>query len=350
METIWWNQVTNAVKYVADIKESLLEEKSILLRYSSGMPWRNQLVDSVIEAVKLQNGDKKFVSVSNVDDPGKYLLKEFCKPEKRTEYRPSKGYAKFFAESDDIVLHDRYLWVQVENQKKLDEWMTFVSDYIRERRKKENKAVFILELAGESPVSNKKGIKVYSFDDYIGEYDRIVFAVLAASSIKDLPFINTYLSELVANVAGNDIELAAECIMHHKSFLVNPIGFISEVVKEKNRSDGESFIYTKGADEVEHLVWLSQIKSVFPYIEEYRENFVQRHYSVISKQLPIQASYGETYDDPKDVELGTLMYMAGSGIISLATPEYEKLKRFREARNKLSHLTALSLSEIIALL
>lgn len=95
MENIWWKQVTNAVKYVADVKQSLLEEKSILLKYSSGIPWRNQLVDSVIDAVKLQNGDKKFVVISDIDDPGKYLLKEFCKPEKRAEYRPSRGYAKF---------------------------------------------------------------------------------------------------------------------------------------------------------------------------------------------------------------------------------------------------------------
>ena len=350
MKTIWWNQVTNAVKYVSEIKESLLEERSILLKYSSGMPWRDQLVDSIIESVKLQNSDKKFVMISSIDDPGKYLLKEFCKPEKRTEYRPSKGYAKFFAESEDIVFHDRYLWIQIENQKQLDEWMTFVSDYIRERGKKENKAVFILEMSEESTISSKKGIKVYSFDDYIGEYDRIVFAVLAASSIKGLPFLNTYLSELIANVAGNDIELAAECIKNHKCFLGNPIEFISDTVEKKMRSDGTNFIYTKSAIEVNRLIWLSQIKTVYPYLEEYREEFVQKHNSIISKQLPIQASYGETYDDPKDVELGTLMYMAGSGIISLSTSEYEKLKKYKEARNKLSHLTALTLQEIVNLL
>lgn len=350
METIWWNQVTNAVKYVSDIKKALLEEKSILLKYASGMPWRNQLISSVVDEVKIQNGDKKFVEISNVEDPGKYLLKEFCKPEKRAEYRPSKGYAKFFAESDDIVLHDRYLWIQIDSQKNLDDWLIFVSEYIKERGKKDNKAVFVLEWTDESSTVVKKGVKVLSFDDYIGEYDRIVFAVLASSSIKERPFINTYLSELVANVAGNDIELAAECISHHKSFLENPLAFIKMVTEEKVRSNGEQFSYHKNADEVKHLIWLSQIKTVYPYLEEYREEFVQRHYNAISKQLPIQASYGETYEDPKDVELGTLMYMVGSGIITISTIEYEKLKKFKEARNKLSHLTALSISGINDLL
>ena len=144
MENIWWNQVTNAAKYVEDIKKSLLEENSLLLWYALHMPWRESLVTSVIEAVKLQNGSKKFVAISKVDDPGKYLLENFCKLEKRAEYRPSKGYARFFAESDDIVLHDRYLWIEVDSQKNMDDWMALVTDYLRGRDKKENKAVFIL--------------------------------------------------------------------------------------------------------------------------------------------------------------------------------------------------------------
>lgn len=350
MESIWWNQVTNAVKYITDIKNSLLEEKSILLRYSLGIPWREKLVESVINSVKLQNGDKKFVEVVNVEDPGKYLLKEFCKPEKRTEYRPSKGYAKFFAESDDIVLHDRYLWVQITNQKNLDVWLDFVSDYLKDRGKNDTKTVFILEVSMDCNISIKKGVKKYCLDDYIGEYDRIVFAVLAASCVKESPFIKSYLSELVANVTGNDIELAAECISSYKEFLIHPIGCISKIVEEKDRSDGTSFVYTKNKGDVEHLIWLSQIKIVYPYLEEFREEFVQKHYNVIVRQLPIQALYGETYDDPKDVELGTLMYMVGRGIITLNTNEYEKLKRFKEARNKLSHLTYLSFNEIFELL
>lgn len=350
MKTIWWDQVTNAVRYVTDIKHDLLEERSILLRYASSMPWREQFVNSIMEAVKLQNGDKKFVIVEKEDNPGNYLLNEFCKPEKRTAFRPSKGYAKFFAESDDIVLHDRYLWVTVDSPKNLENWLDFVSEYIKERGKKINRAVFILEIAGEFTVSKRKGIKLFSFDDYIGEYDRIVFAVLASSVIKDSPFIKSYLSELVANVVGNDIELAAECIMSYQSFLENPLAYIEVIIKEKLRSNGEKYVYTKSDQEVSHLIWLSQIKTIYPYLEEYRETFVKKYYSLIAKQLPIQAVYGVTYNDPKDVELGTLLYMVSNDSIPLHTSDYDKLVKYKEARNKLSHLTALSMKEIEELL
>ena len=160
MKSIWWNQVTNAVKYVSDIRQCLLEEKSLLLKYSNAMPWREQFEESVRDSVKLQNAEKKFVDIPDVQEPGEYLLKEFCKKEKRAEYRPSKGYAKFFAESNDIVFHDRYLWIQVGSAECLEKWLSFVSDYIKERGKNENKAVFILEWSENSQVPIKKGIKL----------------------------------------------------------------------------------------------------------------------------------------------------------------------------------------------
>ena len=87
-----------------------------------------------------------------------------------------------------------------------------------------------------------------------------------------------------------------------------------------------------------HLIWLAQIKTVYPVLEEYREDFVQRHSSAIARHLPITSSYGETYDDPNDVELGTLKYMADNGMLYLSAKEYESLKTNKDARNKLSRL------------
>ncbi len=346
--SIWWNQVTNAVRFVSDIRKCFLEEKSLLIRYSNVMPWREQFVRSLRESVKIQSGEKKFTDVPEVREPGEYLLKEFCKKEKRAEYRPSKGYAGFFAENDDIVLHDRYLWIRPESADSLEKWLSFASDYIKERGKHERKAVFILEWPGKdnSHVKVKKGIKIFSFDDYIGEYDRIVFVCLASSEAREKIFIKNYITEVVSNVAGNDIELCAECIQGYKSFLDNPLAYIRKTEKEKIRSDGTEFSYDKSEEEVERLMWLSQIKTVYPRLEEFREDFVQKHFAAIAKKLPIETSYGALYEDPKDVELGTLLQMAGNNSLSLNEPEYEKLKRNKEARDKLSHLQALSLDEI----
>ncbi len=347
---LWWNQVPNAVRYVAEIKECLLEEKSILLKYANGMPWREEFTDDIKMAVKLQNSDKKFVTVPGVSDPGKYLLEEFVAKEKRTEYRPGKGYAKFFAEKDDIVLHNRFFWVKTDDAAILDAWMIFVTEYVKECGKRPNKAVFILEWMKEDAVSPKKGIRLFSFEDFIGEYDRLVFSVLASSSIRESSFIKNYLAEMVSNVIGNDIELCGICIGNYKAFLADPAGFIKAIVREQTRSDGSAFEYATDENGFNTLVWRAQIKSIYPHLEEYREEFVQKHYSVILKQLPITDSFGETISDPKEVELGMLVYMVGMGAVKLDDADYKTLCRFKDARNKLSHLTTLSYDEIKALM
>ncbi len=350
MKNVWWSQVTNAVQYIEDIKQCLLAEKSVFIKYSCSMPWRGVFEEELMESVKIENAEKKFVSVHDVSEPGEYLLNEFCKKEKRAEYRPNKGHAKFLAESDDIVLHDRYLWITAADSATADRWSMFISDYLKERGKKRNKAVFILEGAESTGVSAKKGLKVFSFDDYVGEYDRIVFAYLASSGIHENILLKNYVAELVSNVTGNDIELCEKCIQNYKFFLDNPESCINRIVHEAVRSDGSKYIFEKDAEEVNHLIWLSQIKTIYPYLEEYREDFVKRHSSAIMKQLPIQTSYGETCNDPKEVELGALMFMAGQGLLGLSMAEYEKLKAFKEARNTLSHLGILDINQIRGLL
>lgn len=346
MERIWWEKVPSALSFVADISESLLEEKSIILQSSSDIPWRSRMVGVIKEKVRQQNSSKRFEFIADADDPGAYILREYCKPEKRVLYRPSKTYARFLAESDDIVFHSRYLWGTVKSDTELEAWCGFVSEYVRKREKGKETAVFILERQSDAHVSSRKGIKLYSFDDYMGEYDRIVFSTLASSSLKEKTFIKSYLAELAANVVENDIELCAQCLMRYKDFLSNPSEVIREVALHCLRSDGQKFTFTKSPESVEHCIWLAQIRTIYPVIEEFREDFVERHSAAIQAQLPINSTYGETYTDFRDVELGILVYMAGSGRLCLSGGDYERLKMYKEARNCLSHLNTLEFDEI----
>ena len=83
MEQIWWEKVPNAVAFISDIVENLLNEKSIILSYSGELPWYSCMVRTIKESVKQKNSSKRFENVSDIQNPGDYLLKEFCKPEKR---------------------------------------------------------------------------------------------------------------------------------------------------------------------------------------------------------------------------------------------------------------------------
>lgn len=347
MDQIWWERVPNALAFAEGIIDSLVAEKSVLIQHHNFLPWQDTFKRTVVNRVKQQNASKTFVTISNEVAPGAYLLNECCKAEVRAQYRPSKSYASFLAETNDIVLHNRYFWVTLQNSEELEAWLDFVSEYVRVRNKKaEEPAVFILDWTGKTITTKKKGVMQFSFDNYIGDYDRNVFAMLASSEIKENALIKSYLAELVSNVVGNDIELYAECVHRYKEFLCSPYETVMNCADISCKCDGSPFLFQKSSDQVEHDIWLTQIKTVYPVLEAFRGQFSQKHRSAIQKLLPFSSSYGEVYRDPNDVELGTLVFMAEKGSLLLSKTEYDRLYMFKEARNKLSHLGYLSFSEI----
>lgn len=349
MKQIWWDRVPNAVSYIQDIVSCLIKESSVLLQYAEDIPWRNYWIEAIKEAIAQRNSSKRFEVVRGVKSPGEYILHEYCKPEKRATYRPTKSYANFFAQSDDIVLNERYLWIEVSNRDELSAWMQFVSEYVKERGKGKDTAVFVLEWKSKTPTQNKKGLQILAFDDYISEYDRVVFTTLASSSVKEASYIKNYLAELAAKIFENDIELCASCLRDYKNFLSSPIDLIHRVTSEQLRSSGEPYVFEKTDDAVNNSIWRAQIATVYPLIEEFREDFVYIHAKAIGAELPIQSAYGEMYETPKDIELGTLVYMVGSKRLNISQEEYKKLDAYRVARNKLSHLDTLPFEDLCVL-
>lgn len=346
MEHIWWERVPNALMFTENVIDSLLCEKSVIIQYSDALPWKPVFLDIVNSAVQREKGTKSIRTIEDTDNPGEYLFQTFCKASLRVLYRPSKSYARFLAENDDITLHDHYLCIEIQSEKSLIMWETFVADYLKGRPKGKDRAVFVLLWNGRRPNTTQKGFRLHSFDDAVSGFDRIVFSTLAVSSVKTTFRIKAYLTELAANLLGNDIELCANCLQDWEAFLEDPIRRIDEVQKNAARSDGSGFDFKLDAFETGRRIWLSQIRSVYPMIEEYREDFVARHRKVIADALPIESSFGEICADPQDVELGTLVFMTGCGKLYLEQGEYKSLLRFKEARNRLSHLSALSYGEI----
>lgn len=354
MEQIWWEHVPNAIRFLQDVTDRLLEQKSLIMVSNGALPWYDDMVDVVSERLRQGNSSKSIAMIPGDDpecnDAGAYLLRHYCKPEKQSRFRMSKGYAPFLAESDDIVLHERFLWVRVVTREQLEDWSRFASEYVGLRGENKERAAFLIEWKGAGAPGNKqwKGIKRFSFHDYATDYDRIVFCTLMAATSNVWPFLKNYLTELVVNVAGDDIELCAACLRHEQEFLEAPYETICQIVQEEWRSDGTEYVYPLTEREVDRKVWLAQIRTVYPLLEEYRENYVAQHREEIARHLPITNTYGETYRVPEDVEIGMLEFMAKDVRVAMRVEDKERrrLTRFKEARNHLSHLETLSLEDI----
>ena len=169
---------------------------------------------------------------------------------------------------------------------------------------------------------------------------------MMASSVDASSFMKSYLAELAVDLTQGDAELCTQCILQHSRFLQTPHAVLEALTQTALRSDGSAFSSVKAEAEVTRCIWQAQIRILYPMLEEYREHFVRKYGDVIRAKCPIESPSGEVYHDPADVELGTLVYMAGCKSLQLSLEEFTILNAFRVARNRLSHLGILSLSEI----
>jgi hypothetical protein len=350
MDKIWWNQVTNATRFIDDIVESVTEGKSVILALSDNVPWYNTMRELVEDDIRKRSSERTLISlIDSADEPGRIILNKFCKKEKRDDYRPAMGYAGFLAKSDDIVLNDRFVWVSGIPNHRYDDWIEFVENYGKCLGKDKKGGIFILELKHSQGINGKKGIQEIYFDKEIGQFDQYVFNMLASSSAKESAYLRQYLSELVSDIVGNDIELCACCIQRYKKFLTDPYRTLQSITSEEIRSNGDTFNVSLSDDEVKMRTWKAQIKTIFPLIEEFRGTFVNTYKKQIENKLPISNTFGETFGEVNEVEIGTLYHMVCSETIQVSSEYYHRLKLFKEARNRLAHLVILNQTEIEAI-
>lgn len=346
MNNIWWERVPNARTLVEIVSEEILNENNLLLKHRQPLPWKDDFADTVIERVEENNSSKNFKIVEGISEPGKYLLDEYCKAEKRASFRPSVGYPKFFAENDDVVIHNKFFWVNLKTQAEIENWIGFVRDYCTFRKKDKELAVFILDCPSEYTILKQKGIKILDTDEFINEYDKIVYATLVSGQLNEPTWLKSYLTELMKEIACFSCEIMDLIAANYRKFLHSPYRVTKELIAESGKSLGVSIDTIVDEGSVENSIWKAQIKILYPLIEEYRKTFVEKHFDDIAMNLPIETESGGIFYRPQDVELGGLIYMVGTARLSLPEWEYKQLETFRDARNILSHLGILSWTEI----
>lgn len=348
MDTIWWEQITKASHFIQTVTSSILNHNSIVIDLPVNTPWKDTLYDSIEGILRQGNPEYKLTFRDcPTQEAGQFLLEEFCKKEKRNSYRYGMSYAKFLAQSEDIVLNSRYVWIKGVSGDRLKEWLDFIAEYNKNLRKGALSAVFILETQEEISKAKKiKGVKYISFDDSINYYDKFAFCALASTGIDIKPGIRPYVAELVSSVCIDDIELCALCLEHWNDFVRQPYDTLTQIIASRAHSNGTSFSTGYSPETVETRIWEAQIKLLFPVVERYRTSFVKKYLQYVEKALPIETAYGELIDDPLDIELGALFHLAKEKMIPLTSKEICQLDTFRKIRNYLAHLKTLDFEQV----
>lgn len=351
MDQVWWNHIIKAHSFLEDIVTTTVKGSSILLSLPPSIPWRDTLITLVIDRLRMENSKNKLDKIVCPDDePGLYLLENYCKKEIRAKYRYGMSYAQFLGKCQETVLNDRYIWVSDISVSQIDEWLSFVVEY-NENVADKTPGIFILEVDDDLLAKKcKKGIKTLVFNQTIGTYDKYAFCALLSSESKCKEYMRPYLAEVVSSICGEDVELCAVCVANGADFLRAPYELISKVVENSYRSDGGKYSFVKSQEDITTSIWESQIKYIFPLIENYRRYFINRYSNVIKNVLPITNNVGEYVNAPEDIEIGPLCYLVRNNDISISTKEYMELEMYKNARNKLAHMTILNNEELESIL
>lgn len=348
MDIIWWEQITKAAHFIQTTASTILDHNSVVISLPESTPWKSTLYENIEGILRQGNPEYKLAFHDcPTEEPGEFLLEEYCKRDKRNSYRYGMSYAKFLAESEGIVLNSRYVWIRNVAGEKLKEWQNFISEYNKNLRTNSSSAVFILETQDMTTKTKKvKGIKYLSFDDSIDFYDKYSFCVLASTGIDIRPSIRPYVAEVVSSVCKDDIELCALCMQQWNDFVKEPLKTLIQVTSSETHSDGSPFSADYNTESVEARIWEAQIKLLFPIVERYRTYFVKKYRKHIEKALPLETVYGEIIDDPLDVELGALCRLVKEKIVPLTPKENDQLDSFKVIRNYLAHLRTLDFERV----
>lgn len=353
MNHVWWDKITNAHRFIDAIVNTALVGSSVILTLPQQIPWFDTLYTYIKEELENQDSVKSFIDLSSPkQDVGKFLLNQFCTEEQRIQYRPSQSCAVFLGQCRSTVLNDHYVWVEDIPRDLWKDWIDFLTEYHANMCSNRSPAVFFLVCTEDGvQISPRRNVSCFNYRQQIHEYDYFSFCMLAASSSalgasNNKTALRSYLAELTYALCGNDIELCAACIATGRRFLEKPEETLHLIMRTQRRSDGFSFFCNTSPEAVSRKIWEAQIKTVFPCIEHFRQQFIDNYTKEIQSLLPMKGSDLEEIHEPLDVELGLLFYMVRGCLLQVSTEEYKQLEMFREARNLLAHLKPLSLPMI----
>lgn len=330
---IWWRQITGARKFLDKTARTLAGGKSAVICLTETTPWLDDMRMILRDFLNKKLGGTKAVhevDAAAVAEPEVFVFENFCSDNVKFEFIPfgEKARVKFLAERDDIALNNICLWVRGASKAQVEQWLAFIGDYNNFLRGR-SKGIFLVETGASFGLTGKADIEIFSFANEVSDYDCFAFNILIAAEFgKGDKFTKRYLAELVSNATELDVESGAECIKCGSDFMKTP----------------QRFLENKSHEEIKQAIWKTQLKLLFPQLEIFRRDFIKKYERLIEKLLPFEMTSGKKIDAPDDAELGDLYSILGGQ--NLPQDDWETLKIYRDARNKLAHLSTLTLEEV----
>ena len=372
-EEFWWNNITGAHTVVDRVAMALLENKMVILKVPSDLPWRYPM-RSAIQSAFNERADARDVVIETLDavdnnpsnlEPGRFILQHYASSAIKAGFREKARIRIQDYISDRNVIRNRIIWVKGLDEKSAGKWIQFCRGF---SPRSATDGLFVLEVHGNISSIESSHIQYIDFDDCVSSYDVQQFNSFILDEQKQ-ETINwkRYISTVTAAVCGVDaevsemlirltnfrIETAIEGLRH-----VDSLGEFDRRGADINSTHPLWHIRNNNLAELQHRIWTAQIQVLFPMIELERQSLTQKWNNAIKEALATQQieQFGTILTDPAEVELGTLCYMMSCKVGSnrlLYIPEEQDRKRVRflhNCRNKLAHMNCCTPDEVVGLL
>ena len=167
--------------------------------------------------------------------------------------------------------------------------------------------------------------------DFLTPYDMQFFAINLLENARLTPQQKLYTSTL------------AEKLSKQSSIM------IKNLAKTELYTHGLEFVKTVvpnfNAKTYNRAVWECQTQFLLPALEQIRSRLIEKNFSHLKRILPVTDEFGKILDNAWDMELRHLHYYGGNYRI-FPYDEWEILELAYLARNDLSHLKTLELSQL----
>ena len=160
MDRLWWENITNTSHFIDQIVEAVQSGSHLFLQLPQFVPWYETMSDLVISKIERQNSDRSLKIIMDCGkDPGEYLFYQYCRQEKRAQYRPGIGYAQFLAKSEELIMNHYIIWVTQADAAQAKKWYTFLEGYSKALGKGKKGCIFLIETREDVSIRERGGIK-----------------------------------------------------------------------------------------------------------------------------------------------------------------------------------------------
>lgn len=325
---LWWKQLSPSVALFDGVERRLREETSFIVQLPEKLPWRacfDRLLQQRFAALR---ADRIFTMKTPQPhcEPGEYVLQNFCPPAFRDDYWPGQTYGAYFASSEQLPLHESFIWLRgIADKRDLDSWRKFVRDYETCCKSLPQRAVFVLEYTGEIPGAALADAICYR----IRGYDCQVFCLERSSALPYPAHVQRYLAEAAAQIGDGDAEICDALLERHADLLTDPIGAAQETFQAAGRQ--------ASAEDISRALWEAQLTVAFPAVERWRMQFIRQHEEQLKRHLPIQNANDEIIREPNELEIGNLYFIVRSSNDRWDSAQTARIALCRQVRNQLAH-------------